>query len=431
MRVFSRIGLVVTLLALVLSSEAGAFSAPMNIASGLRGPHDLAMDERGALYVSERPSQRVAVLTRMKTERATDADQDEDDSDDATVGVNAAAGPSEVYRAVAAPPFTFAAITSIAFDAQANVYFVEQTGSTPSVPLRVVRSRIVRVDRRTRAATVLFSAESTSLFGFSAIKGIAVNRSGLVYFGLANTLLRVRAHQAATVAAAFPVTAQIVGWPVIEADGAVAVVVADGGSTSLYVIRRGEAPFRLASLRPTTPGASGFGAAGADARGDLYLLQRVPNGFVRFSCAASTTIRIMRISGHDVRTATAEVLPTEVGTVTRPGHTLLFGGSPTYYRVSRRGDVFLGLYPAVPSCPPAPFPPWPLSNRPTSQNLFGFEAQPDGTLVPHLLLQQATGAWGVTGAADAAGLTLATDPAGRLFVASWTEGTLLRSDPSH
>lgn len=409
-----------------LSSAAAAFSGPFPIASGLRGAHSLAVDRRGDLYVGEQLSPQVAVLTLIRSGQGGAEGDDDRDEPEAEEGDTASATSTiELYRVAAQAPFTDPRISSTSFDAAGNVYFVVSQHLATDIPFvrHTVRDTIVRLDRRTHRAHELFAAEGSHVsFGEAAFQGLAVDRDGTLYFSRGNALLRLAPGAASVAIATFSSTSRITSWPVIEPDGSVVVIVTDGALTGIHVLRRNGDLVRLAHVQPTAPGARGFIYLGTDASGNLFTVTRDRRGFVNFSCATSTTMRLFRIDGTAVMRATEEVIPTEVGSVTQDGSLGLIGTSTDTFRVSRRGEVFFGVYPFVPFCPPTPVPPFPFNNQAAAQRLLAFTRQPDGSLSPQVLID-APGA-----PPGAAGLRLALRTNGQLFVASSTEGSLVRFD---
>lgn len=342
------------------------FTGPLAFADGLVRPNAIGTDVRGDLYVSEKPGNDLATLTR--------------------ISAHAAAGTgTEVYRVSSVTPFTDPTIGSPSFDAVGNAYVV--VAQHVAGDLLQVRRAIVRIDRRTGDASEIFVAEGADpALGQPASAGIAADRDGTVYFGRYNALYALAPDGSLTTIATFAATARVTSWPLIEVDGSLVVIVQDGGLSAVYSVRRNGDVVRIAHVLPAAPGVTGFGNLGADAAGNVFMTQRVPHLFRGFSCAFSTTVRILRIDGRAVRTATSEVVPAEVGSTTQAGHLGLVGSDQTFFRVSTRGDVFLGVYPFVPFCPPTPLPPYPQSNQASARRLMAFAAQPDGTLAAYLLM---------------------------------------------
>lgn len=428
------IAILALLITLLTSGTAGAgtpaktaFRGPLPVASGFAGPNGLAVDRRGDLYVSERLSSDVAVLSVIRA-RVRDADDTEADDAEGDVSAAPAGSKREIYRVTAVAPFTEPAIGSTTFDAAGNVYVV--SGQHAVSDLLFVRRAIVRIDRRSHAAAEIFVAEgSDPALGQPASAGIAVDRHGTVYFGQFNTLYRLSTGAPRTAIATFGSTARISSYPLVETDGSIVVIVSDGPLSAIYSVRRNGDIVRLAHIRPTEPGVTGFLGIGADAAGNVYVIQRVPHGFQRFTCAVSTTMLVFRLDGKAVRTATIEFAPTEVGTITQAGHLGLVGAGSQFFRVTSRGDVIFGVYPFFPFCPPAPLPPFPFSNQSTARRVLAFAAQPDGTLSPHVLIDVPAAPVVMPGTGQVPGAFEAFSFAVRereLFVADGAAGTIVR-----
>jgi hypothetical protein len=75
-----------------------------------------------------------------------------------------------------------------------------------------------------------------------------------------------------------------------------------------------------------------------DAAGNLYVLERTKSGLVRFGCASSTTVRVMRFSARDL--AGASPTPVTVSEATYDGFIALWAGSSSFFRISEAGDVY-------------------------------------------------------------------------------------------
>jgi hypothetical protein len=322
--------LVVLLAALAaLAPGASAFSAPETVLSGLAQPAETATTKTGDLYFTQLVAPDTVTLSLLAPGSST---------------------PVEVYRLVGSRPY----LNDIHFDPAGDPIFITSVATDPSSR----RWALTRLDPSTGIATELVVTTGSpsptvppffcvgsgcGLLAGTEIDLAGVDGDGTIFFAEHSTD-PLTGNQVADLLALDPGSstprevahfAGPSGFDLINALTAAKTGEAYfSENASLYQVS-------AAGLRVLVAGAPQTLIAlhsGLDAAGDLYVLEYGRNGFVRFGCATSTTMRVVRFSARDL--GGSSPTPVTLSETTYDGFIATWAGSSSFFRVSQGGDVY-------------------------------------------------------------------------------------------
>lgn len=334
MRVWMALLAVAALAAAIAVKVAEAFSGPTLVLSGLAQPAEPATSAGGAVYFTQRPASGVATISRLE---------------------NGGHNPVEVYRLDGSQPY----VNDLHADSQGDLVFIASVATGASSR----RWALTRLDAESGAASELvvttgFPAPTLppflcigsgcGLLGGTEIDLAGVDGGGTIYFAEHSTdpgsgrqtagLFALRPGTTAPREVAHfesPGGYDLVAGLTVARTGEVYFTVLGPPRQDLYQLSNG-------SLRVLIAGQSGGPGprllhAGLDAAGDLYVIRRTFGGLVRYGCADSTTVRIVRFGSRDLAGGSPE--PTTVSEATYDGFVANWGGSSSFFAVSGAGEV--------------------------------------------------------------------------------------------